>query len=85
MRYVIVGCGRMGAGLALALRRGGHDFAFVDDGSGSAEGLEPPLRERLVARQWAPSAVFAGAIGTGPPAAGRRAAHGAVGGPAPSA
>ena len=48
MRYVIVGCGRMGAGLALALRRGGHDFAFVDDGSGAAEGLEPSLRGQLV-------------------------------------
>lgn len=48
MRYVIVGCGRMGTGLALALRRGGHDFAFVDDGSG-AERLEPSLRDRLVA------------------------------------
>ena len=48
MRYVIVGCGRMGAGLALALRRGGHDFAFVDDGSG-AERLGPSLRDRLVA------------------------------------
>lgn len=48
MRYVIVGCGRMGTRLALALRRGGHDFAFVDDGSG-AERLEPSLRDRLVA------------------------------------
>ena len=49
MRYVIVGCGRMGAGLALALLRGGHDVAFVDDGSSTSEGLEPSLRGRLVA------------------------------------
>lgn len=49
MRHVIVGCGRMGAGLALALRRGGHDVAFVDDGSGASEGLEPSLRGLLVA------------------------------------
>jgi len=49
MRYVIVGCGRMGVGLALALRRAGHDVVFVDDGSGAAEELEPSLCGRLVA------------------------------------
>jgi trk system potassium uptake protein TrkA len=46
MRYVIVGCGRMGAELARALHKGGHDVTLVDRDREAADGLDPSLRGR---------------------------------------
>ena len=48
MKYVIIGCGGMGAELALALRRGGHDATLVDRDREVVEGLDPSLRSRAI-------------------------------------
>ena len=48
MRYVIVGCGRMGAELAQALRRGGHAVALVDRDRQAADRLDPSLRSLTI-------------------------------------
>jgi len=41
MRAVIVGCGRVGAGLAEHLSRGGHDVTVIDVSSDAFTRLEP--------------------------------------------
>ena len=48
MKYVIVGCGSVGAELALALRRGGHAVTLIDMDSRIKEQLDPSLREHLI-------------------------------------
>lgn len=41
MKFILIGCGRMGAGLALALSRRGHTITLVDK---NREALEQPER-----------------------------------------
>jgi trk system potassium uptake protein TrkA len=41
MKTIIVGCGRVGAGLAEALARGGHDVTIIDLSSEALGRLEP--------------------------------------------
>lgn len=48
MKFVIVGCGGMGAELAQALGRGGHDVTLVDRNREAVEALDPSLRGRAV-------------------------------------
>jgi len=48
MKYLIIGCGRMGTGVTAALLRKGHAVALVDKSPKIAEQLEPRLREHFV-------------------------------------
>lgn len=48
MKFLIIGCGRMGAGLAAALTRNGHTIALVDQARIAMDELEPRLREHLI-------------------------------------
>ncbi len=44
MNYVIIGCGSLGAELALALRRGGHAMVLVDKDQETLHQVDPSLR-----------------------------------------
>ncbi len=48
MRFIIIGCGRMGAGLALALGLRGHTITLVDKDRGAMEQLEQPFRAQTI-------------------------------------
>lgn len=48
MNYLIVGCGRMGSGLALALTRRGHAITLIDKDPGALDQFGPEPRPRLV-------------------------------------
>jgi len=48
MRFIIIGCGRMGAGLARTLGERGHTIAVVDKDAGAMEQLEPSFRGRTL-------------------------------------
>jgi len=48
MRFIIIGCGRMGAGLALALNLRGHTITLVDKDREAVEELEQPFRARTI-------------------------------------
>jgi trk system potassium uptake protein TrkA len=44
MKILIIGCGRMGAGLALHLTMSGHSVTVIDNDPSAFERLEPSLR-----------------------------------------
>ena len=47
MRFIIIGCGRMGAGLARTLSLRGHTITLVDKDRGAMAGIaveRPPVR-----------------------------------------
>lgn len=48
MKFIIVGCGRMGAGLSQALHKRGHIITLIDKDSAAVERLESPYRERSI-------------------------------------
>ena len=48
MRFIIIGCGRMGAGLALVLSRRGHAITLIDKDRGAMEQLEPSFRAQTI-------------------------------------
>ena len=48
MKFIIIGCGRMGAGLSVALRKYGHTITLIDKDSGAIERLDPPYRDHAV-------------------------------------
>ncbi|MEO8083988.1 MAG: NAD-binding protein [Ardenticatenales bacterium] len=48
MNIVVIGCGRLGAELALRLFRQGHDVAVVDQTSDAFSNLPPEFRGRLI-------------------------------------
>lgn len=48
MRYIIIGCGRMGAGLARVLSSRGHFITVVDKDPGAAERLGTAFRGQTV-------------------------------------
>lgn len=48
MNYLIVGCGRMGADLALALLNRGHAITLIDRDRETEESAEAVLRSRLI-------------------------------------
>ena len=48
MRYVIVGCGRVGAELAWRLSHDGHDVAVLDQAAESFDNLHPMFRGRTI-------------------------------------
>ncbi len=48
MNYLVVGCGRMGSGLALALMRRGHAATLIDKDRAVPDQIEPALRSRLI-------------------------------------
>jgi trk system potassium uptake protein TrkA len=48
MKFIIIGCGRMGAGLAVALSKCGHTITLIDKDSGAIERLDHPCREHAV-------------------------------------
>jgi trk system potassium uptake protein TrkA len=49
MRLIIIGCGRMGAGLAHALGQRGHAVTLVDRDPGAFEHLPPAFKGRTLA------------------------------------
>ena len=48
MKIMIIGCGRMGAGLALSLTRSGHQVTVIDNDPAAFERLEPAFRGRTL-------------------------------------
>jgi trk system potassium uptake protein len=48
MRFIIIGCGRMGAGLARVLSARGHTITVVDKDPGAAERLDASFRGQTV-------------------------------------
>lgn len=48
MRFIIVGCGRMGAGLARILGPRGHTITLLDKDRGALENIEQPLRVQTI-------------------------------------
>ncbi len=48
MRLIIIGCGRMGSGLALALSRRRHTVTVVDNNPAAFERLDPLFKGRTV-------------------------------------
>lgn len=48
MRYVVIGCGRVGAGLARALEEAGHEVCAVDEAEEALQRLNSGYRGRLV-------------------------------------
>ena len=46
MKILIIGCGRMGAGLALYLKMSGHSITIIDNDPSAFERLEPAFRGR---------------------------------------
>lgn len=48
MNYLIVGCGRMGSGLAQALTQRGHAVTLIDKDRAVPDQLESALRTRLI-------------------------------------
>ncbi len=48
MRYIVIGCGRMGAGLARVLNLKGHEVAIVDSDPAAFEALGPWFRGKKV-------------------------------------
>lgn len=48
MKIIVVGCGRMGAGLARALSLGGHEVSVVDHDPAAFSRLGPSFRGRTV-------------------------------------
>jgi len=48
MNVIIVGCGRVGAELALILGRGGHDVTVIDHVGSSFSHLDPAYRGRTI-------------------------------------
>jgi trk system potassium uptake protein len=49
MKIIIIGCGRMGAGLAQTLDQRGHQVVVVDKDPNASERLAPSLRDRSIA------------------------------------
>ena len=48
MNFIIVGCGRMGSGLAQMLGQRGHGVTVIDRDAAALEGLEPSFKGRRV-------------------------------------
>ena len=48
MRIIIIGCGRMGAGWAQALGRGGHTVTVVDRDAAAFDQLGPNFKGQVV-------------------------------------
>jgi trk system potassium uptake protein TrkA len=48
MRFVVIGCGRFGAELALRLHRNGHEVSVVDEVASAFDNLHPEFRGRTV-------------------------------------
>jgi trk system potassium uptake protein TrkA len=48
MKIIIIGCGRMGAGLAQTLDQRGHQVVVVDKDPNAFERLAPSLRDRFI-------------------------------------
>jgi trk system potassium uptake protein len=48
MKFIIIGCGRLGAGLARILDSRGHHVTVIDKDPGAMEDLAPPFRGRKV-------------------------------------
>jgi trk system potassium uptake protein len=49
MKMIIIGCGRMGAGLALYLKTSDHSVTVIDNDPSAFERLEPPFRGDTIA------------------------------------
>lgn len=50
MKFIIIGCGRMGSGLALLLSRSHHDVTVVDNDKGASERLGHSFSGQFVIR-----------------------------------
>ncbi|MGV8075384.1 MAG: potassium channel family protein [Syntrophobacteraceae bacterium] len=48
MRFIVIGCGRMGLGLALVLSQRGHSVTLVDKDRKAIEQLEQPFRTQTI-------------------------------------
>lgn len=48
MRIIVVGCGRMGSGLALALSKAGHMVTVIDSSASAFERLDPAFKGKTV-------------------------------------
>ncbi|MGE5549391.1 MAG: NAD-binding protein, partial [Bacteroidota bacterium] len=48
MRYIIIGCGRWGAGLSMMLSHDGHQVVTVDRDPGSFARLGPAFKGRTI-------------------------------------
>jgi trk system potassium uptake protein len=48
MRFMIIGCGRMGTGLALVLSQRGHTITLIDKDRAALEQLEQPFRGQTI-------------------------------------